>query len=293
MPPDWAFGAEAPTLGKAMARWAMHLYLGVADSPMRRYVLDDDELDDWRWLPDTGCAAEPRPRHGWLTYDVCEAAERRLRKPQAWLGDAVTGTKGGAALLGQLQGNSSGRWRQRGGAAWMATAGGGVTSGGVWAAAQALRLVRSSLGPCGRAAEAELWRRQPSSLLRQALPREQRAGGRGAGLLGVGVQVRRGDACERWAAAGDGDDLPAAGGRPCYRAAEYVSAAAAVLARLRARLPPSSPLAGREPVLLLASDSPRAEHEVREAMRSSGAMAGVRLLAVAGDSREAAERRPR
>ena len=138
MPPDWAFGAEAPTLGKAMARWAMHLYLGVADSPMRRYVLDDDELDDWRWLPDTGCAAEPRPRHGWLTYDVCEAAERRLRKPQAWLGDAVTGTKGGAALLGQLQGNSSGRWRQRGGAAWMATAGGGVTSGGVWAAAQAI-----------------------------------------------------------------------------------------------------------------------------------------------------------
>ena len=101
------------------------------------------------------------------------------------------------------------------------------------------------------------------------------------------AQVRRGDACERWAAAGDGDDLPAAGGRPrrpccdlregsgsrpsllwsarvrpCYRAAEYVSAAAAVLARLRARLPPSSPLAGREPVLLLASDSPRAEHEV-------------------------------
>ena len=70
---------------KAMARWAMHLYLGVADSPMRRYVLDDDELDDWRWLPDTGCAAEPRPRHGWLSYDVCEAAARRLRRPQAWL----------------------------------------------------------------------------------------------------------------------------------------------------------------------------------------------------------------
>ena len=90
MPPDWAFGAEAPTLGKAMARWAMHLYLGVADSPMRRYVLDDDELDDWRWLPDTGCAAEPRPRHGWLSYDVCEAAARRLSKPGVAIGLAYT-----------------------------------------------------------------------------------------------------------------------------------------------------------------------------------------------------------
>ena len=51
LPPDWAFGADPPSLGKFVARWAMELWLGSGERPARRYALPVRELAGWRWLP--------------------------------------------------------------------------------------------------------------------------------------------------------------------------------------------------------------------------------------------------
>jgi len=264
--PDHAFGAEPPSLGKCLARWTMHLYLGLADTPARRYALDDDELDDWRWLPEGGCGADRRKRRSWVTYDVCMA---RTRLPPADLGRAMLASPGGIALLSHLRGNATGRLRGEVDRYRLASYAGGETAAGAWVAGQLFRMVRASLGLCGRAAVAELGvqslgapvtdderngvaqrhdaqegrGRRPGSSRTKALdavaPLLQRAAARAP--FAVAVHVRRGDACERWV-----DPAPvqrrrrtrkgrlgAEAGRPCFLAQDYMRAASWVLTTLR------------------------------------------------------------
>ena len=40
LPPDWAFGADPPSLGKFVARWAMELWLGSGERPARRLAVN-------------------------------------------------------------------------------------------------------------------------------------------------------------------------------------------------------------------------------------------------------------
>lgn len=313
--PDWAFGAEAPTLGKCLARWCMHLYLGIADDPPRRYVLDEDELDDWKWLPKAGCSADRRTRKSWVTYDVCEARAGRRAPLAAELGRALLTSRGGVALLSHLRGNDSATWTGKGDPLWMATDRGGQTSAGAWVASQMVRMVRRSLGPCSLAAVQELKVRtaalpptESSTRLRSPtadtlVPIPPRTLAAARPPFAIAVQVRRGDACERWVAgaAAGGERMAAtvrrrvdAVARPCFHTEDYFTAARAVLRHLQqsrsagrahrgAPYPAGAGVARRAALLLVASDSPHLVGEMHQLMRQAPASDGWQgLLAVDG-----------
>ena len=154
-----------------------------------------------------------------------------------------------------------------------------------------MRHVRRSIGPCARALVDELLQ----------VPRLQlvRASSKGERRWRIGIHVRRGDACERWATpslgrsrcccihsghlmtladlfvAGEASRRPWGherddGRRPCYGAQTYLSAARALLQILHAR---GRQQAGRRlmeigsnvfpPLLLVATDSPAAIVELK------------------------------
>ena len=69
------------------------------------------------------------------------------------------------------------------------------------------------------------------------------------------MHVRRGDACERWASAGDGSTVT---GRPCFPLAAYVYAARELKARYGARR------------ILLATDSTEVTHQLRRQLLCTG-----------------------
>ena len=312
MPPDWAFGAQPPTLGKCVARWAMHLYLGLADTPSRRYTLNEDELDDWKWLPESACAADRRRRESWLTYDVCDASKERRAILSQGLGHAMLNTPGGAAILSSIRGNTSLAQESGANKVWIATEKGGRTSAGLWVASQMVRMVRRSLGACSRAAVAEL--NVKTTPLSASLPAQSEViGARHVGLaftsasrqrnrqyFTVAIHVRRGDACERWAAdasSGRRDVSSKRNGRPCFRANDYLRGAHAVLSMLyksRSQVdvaPPDSVQAARlsmpwrGAVILLASDSPHVAEELLYLIRSAPPSDGWQALRVVDVSR--------
>ena len=277
LPPDWAFGADPPSLGKFVARWAMELWLGSGERPARRYALPVGELAGWRWLPNGVADAiceRPRDASAWLRADVCAAAARR-RPAEAAAEHAglVAGSRAGRQLLELVRGNASGGWRKSERADWVATAGGGRTSAGLWWAAQLVRLARGSLGACG------------DRLVRSLLAERRRVNNATAGAAAdagafattVAIHVRRGDACERWARRGDGRADGKRGiGRPCYRADDYVAAAVALLpaaARAAASRHGARRAGGTAPTrarFLVASDAPGAAREVAAAVERQG-----------------------
>ena len=272
-PPDWAFSDDPPSVGKFIARWAMGLYLrSVAFSPFR-HTLPEDELREWQWLPKRGCASASASPREWFTPDVCS----RVGAPLGANGPLTTVPRSRAwrAVASLARGNSSGRWRQSEDPFWVATAGGGITTPGLWWAGQLVRHVRAALGPCARAAMAEErrrlvvlaeggWRRAGDGGASRTIRRSERP-------LTIAVHMRRGDACERWARRGDGMQNKAVGGRPCYAAAEYMAAVHALVASVRhgggelARRVGGGDgaVAGGERVrLLVASDSEKAAAEL-------------------------------
>ena len=244
-PPDWAFSDDPPSVGKFVARWAMTLYLRSTATAPVRHVLPSSEVRGWQWLPTTSsCGTATGVDDAWLIRDVCAGVDVRILSPplprrSASLSKLMLGFATIAA------GNSSGRWKKREDPFWVATAGGGVTAAGLWWAGQLVRLVRSSLGPCGRVALATETRMAAAAGKRRA----------GERRFTVAVHMRRGDACMRWAQRGDGNY---ASGRPCYRAAEYMDG-------VRELIRVHGKSTGRRVVrarLLVASDSTEAVAEL-------------------------------
>ena len=293
-PADWAFGAEPPTIGKFVARVAMQLYLGMAAaSPAFRPMLRGETLRQWSWRPPlSACPPHARDNSSaledatgaWMLADVCDVAvtaRRRATPParveaaaaasRAAVGDGAPTSRTMARLLEIVRGNSSGRWpRTHTDLMWMATAGGGVTSAGLWVAGQTMRHARSAMGPCTRALV--------DALLSQSRAVLQRARRR----CRIGLHIRRGDACERWASRRADDETLKR--RPCFHTATYLEAAralAAVLARdprqcigasgarMHAEAPatPATPATPSPPVLLLATDSPHVLEELQALLR--------------------------
>ena len=240
MPPDWAFGADGTTLGKFVARWTMSLYLSTVANVPQRHVMPEAELAGWAWRPTAPCASASGAE-AWVLRDVCAGrrgsaavASRQGRAASRGLELALERSVAGQQMMRLVRGNSSGRWRRGTDVHWMATADGGVTSAGLWWAAQLVRHTLGALGPCAAEAVAALprrvWRRGGSRTPTPATPAPAPEEARRPWAT-VAVHIRRGDACERWAAAGDGATSP----RPCFRAAEYLRAARALLPALRRR----------------------------------------------------------
>lgn len=275
-PADWAFGAEPPTIGKFVARVAMQLYLGVAAaSPAFRPTLRGETLRQWSWRPPlSACPPHARDNSSalenaagaWMLADVCDVAvtaRRRATPParveaaaaasRAAVGDGAPTSRTMARLLEIVRGNSSGRWpRTHTDLMWMATAGGGVTSAGLWVAGQTMRHARSAMGPCTRALVDALLA-QPRAVLQRARRRCR-----------IGLHIRRGDACERWTSRRADDETSKR--RPCFHTATYLEAARA-LAAVLARETPATPATPSPPLLLLATDSPNVLEELRALLR--------------------------
>lgn len=215
---------------------------------------------------------------------------------------ALSRTKVGIKLLELMRGNSSGRWKASEDPFWVATQDGGITTAGLWVAGQLVHHVRAAAGRCAQERTRLLLanasavipahtpqtsplhvpepqprqrarlsaRRRAAALQRTQLPplapRPAAVGVaaapnqptiatlRQSHPLRIAVHVRRGDACERWAQRGDSSTDP----RPCFPAREYIESARALV---KAMTRPAS----THVTLLLATDSPLAEHEfVRE-----------------------------
>mmetsp|Transcript_62246 Transcript_62246/g.103441 ORF Transcript_62246/g.103441 Transcript_62246/m.103441 type:complete len:446 (+) Transcript_62246:61-1398(+) len=266
LPPNWAFGKVPATLGKFFAQWAMHLYLGLAEQPPRRFVLGSAAMREWSWRPEVNCAGAGRPGQ-WLHRDVCKGGYRT----NPVLAHVIHHSHVGQQLLAQLRGNVS-NWRRGTNPHWIATIDGGITDAGLWCAGQLFGRVRESLEPCGLDVVRSLadpvvpqWASMhhlAKQLTKRALRRPT-----------VALQVRRGDACERWAVEGDGSDDPTRGiGRPCYQLSEYLRATRFLLKRLAARGRFADASNGKTggSTLLLATDSSNAEEEFRQLLSRVG-----------------------
>lgn len=299
-PADWAFGADPPSVGKLVGRFALQLYLSstVPAHPFR-HVLPTEVLTGWRWRPSENCQDGDK-HESWLRADVCRADLRRqdgrgqggeltgaLRNhrrggpprngrshsghsPRAsLLGTGLDDIRVGSTLLRVARGNSSGRWERRADPYWMATAGGGVTTPGLWLAAQAVRRVwRYAPGACTRQRVAPLLRAPYARLTSRR-------------RLAVAMHIRRGDSCEHWVGADSSVNRKEAargrpGGearrqqpppRPCFAAQAYLAQARQMLNSLRiqqqwpskAASPPVQPA-----WLLVATDSASALAELRD-----------------------------
>ena len=285
-PPDWAFSDNPATVGKFVARWAMHLYLALGAAVPRRYVLPSAELQRWRWLPAGGCGGQGS---AWFRRDVCAAGVPANDAAAGPPPPALHETAGGRRLLEIALGNTSGRLdAPRVDRFWEVAATGGKTAAGMWLAGQQVQRVRAAVGPCVAAA---VHGHVASAVSVGGGGGAVGGGGgavggggglratfrRGGGALTVAVHVRRGDACERWASRGDGATDSS---RPCFAAAEYVSAAEEVAARLQRRAAAAASVgAGRRPTvrLLLASDSASALDELAAAARNRSSAAWARV----------------
>ncbi|KAL1530559.1 hypothetical protein AB1Y20_001460 [Prymnesium parvum] len=274
-PPDWAFGANPPSVGKFLARWAMSLYLRSLVGTPSRHTLRPAEVGGWRWLPAPRCGeGGGAARGGWFEADVCarvplppSGAEglREAHRGRAW-----------RALVAIARGNQSGGWRRGEDPLWVATAGGSQTTAGLWWAGQMMRRVRASLGRCAHAASRPWlrgrmvhtgggWRAEGEGAARER-----------AHAFTLAVHVRRGDACVRWARRGD-STLDR--GRPCYAAGEYMAVVRALLAKARQGEGKLARLAAGRVRLLIASDS----ESVADEMAALAASDGIELVQLRGD----------
>ena len=280
-PADWAFGAQPPSPGKQLAHHALQLYLSSTRTHQPyRHVLPPAFLREWRWRPPgsscpAAAAASAATDEAWLRADVCAAhATNSAAAAAAALGaDRFKQVHSVARLLDVARGNASGGWSHSADPLWMATSGGGRTSAGLWIAAQLIRRVRHAIGPCTRPLVESLLS-EASGRMRAAAAAET-----GAPRLAIGVQVRRGDACERWAEqAEETEGSGSRGGRPCFRAVAYVRAARYLVAALgeremarsgirRRRRETAVRSPSRPPWLLVATDSPVVISELRAAIR--------------------------
>ena len=257
--PIFAFGDQPLTIGKFLAQWSMHLWLGVAASPPYRYVLPQ-ELRAWVWLPEGHCDADgaPAARDAWFAPDVCSG--RRGTDAAALVG-VVDASATGRKMLAHLRGNSSGTWGGGADSAWMATDGGGSTHAGLWVAGAMMRLTLDSLGPCADATARSLLATQP----------ERRRLGRCAGPTiaapTIAVHIRRGDACERWAP--PARRAVVGEGRPCYHTRHYAQAVRAIVDTWHGGGEPP-----RSARVLVASDSPTAVAEMRRELAAARGDAG-------------------
>lgn len=214
---DGEFGASPPTFAKYLSRWALMLYVSTSH-PHRptRHVPPD--LQHWAWRPG-GCAGESG-----LQADVCSG---RKSGQKGRLAALISRSSEGRALLGRVRGHLG-----VAGAANTAAAlrRGGRSLAGLWWASVLVGWVTSSLGPCSR------------SIRDSALSTAGTGSGREAAVCSreVAVHMRRGDACERWAALGDGrldpeGDCGGAIGRPCFGAAVYLQGVRRVLRHVRGK----------------------------------------------------------
>ena len=289
---DWLFGAVPATMGKFVGYWSLALYLTSSSAgSAQRYALPPNVLDDWLWRPpaDSTCSASNNGA-AWLLADVCATSNgvppstrvpsvASLERSYAWQQMRL-------AARGNSNSTSAGhsRW-------WNAASAGGSTEAGLWFAAQQLRRVRASLGPCGREAVAAL--RQEGRK-----PRTMSTNYDGTMRpLAIALHIRRGDACERWGLPGDTETAP----RPCFATKHYVDSARRLLAHVKATRGISSGSSAPPTILLVASDSASAvlelsdaapEMEVRHVVTPRGeAWGGAAEGAASSVSREEAKRR--
>ena len=142
--------------------------------------------------------------------------------------------------------------------AWHAASTTASTTPGILLAGVLVRMVLHALGPCTREIVLKLLESTGSKSSSISIKRSSDAGSsrtptRSSGVgPRIGMQIRRGDSCERWAKAGDGE---ARRQRPCFRASSYLEAARRLRGRWRRG-------AGK-PMLLVATDSADVLYELR------------------------------
>jgi hypothetical protein len=196
----------------------------------------------------------------WVLADMCSVPAGKRMNVRETVAPALASVRAGQRLLGLVRGNSSGARSARANPWWVATATGGVTSAGLWLASEAVLHARNAIGNC------------TARLVGKALKDASR-GNRWApastestesGRYDIGVQIRRGDACERWARhVGDG---AAKVRRPCFEAGMYLNEARHLVRVLDIQRwgESGSPSTRRAVVhrLLVATDSPTAAAEL-------------------------------
>ena len=257
---DFAPVSDAMTVGKYVARWAMMLHLSTTTEPPYRFVPPHRVLREWAWRP------QAAPRHArceaadaWLAADVCAARTARSRHQETITAAARAAVaEARRAAIGTPRAN-----HQAGAAAARLEATTRVSNGAAlwWAGALLRRVIHRGLGKCGEAAVVRRLQpaarsRGPATCSNGSLAATDRSDL--AQAPAVAVHVRRGDACERWAAPGDARTRRGFG-RPCFATVEYLRAARKVC---RVLLRPSSPGLVRRCRLLVASDSPTAADEL-------------------------------
>ena len=253
----------------------MQLYLLAVSARPYRPVTSNEFLQTWRWRPPiSACplkrnaaslfATSAAAASAWVAAEpvrpeLC-ASKATLSPSQDVRSPELT------RLVKIVAGNASGHWRRGSDLTWMATAGGGVTTSGLWLAGQAMRHARAAIGPCTSLMVEKLLR---APLDRLRLIDSQTLTRGGGSPYRIGVQIRRGDACERWTAVvGDGDTRTR---RPCFTASAYYEGVRAMVHALQQRRRFRGPGGRREGaahtsamrhVLLVATDSPQAVREL-------------------------------
>ena len=251
---DFAPLSDAMTVGKYVARWAMMLHLSTMADPPYRFVPPMRVLRDWAWRPHVKPGhARCEAADAWVAADVCKARAAR--------GEGVTAAARAAVAEARREAIGSPRANHREGAAAARLEATTRMSNGAalwWAGAMLRVVVHRGLGKCGEAAVARRLRPAARRGAVTCANGSHYAPGRSdrAVAPAVAVHVRRGDACERWAAPGDARTRRGVG-RPCFATMEYLRAALGVC-RVLLRPSPS----GRRCRLLVASDSPTVADEL-------------------------------
>jgi len=266
------FGDTPPTISKFLARWALMLYVSSTAEVPYRYVLPTSRASSWAWLPGGPHAARQREAD-WLVADVCARHVPSTEAGAAGLAEAIMARARGEPPAGRSRRvAASGRepYRRR-------LLRGGATWAGLWWAGLLQGRVLTAMGP------------RAAALREAALARIDEVGGAAVSSrllrprdcsIRVGLHVRRGDACQRWAAPADGavdpeGDCGTAVGRPCYATSHYLHAvrslARAHQARSRSHAGGAASANGEGCVttILLASDSPSVALELAAAVAAS------------------------
>jgi len=214
---------EGITVGKTLLRQlteTFRLTLTAASSPSRP-TFDPRRLAAWKWLPDLNAAC-PAPED-WLLSDSCS----RSPWPRDTSLDNRNGLVASVRALVQHSVPSSEFWKA-------------YSYASIWWAGQGFLHSLRSAGPCTvRMVESFIQERQVLA--------KQRHGPDTASLT-IGMHIRRGDSCMRWAKGLR--DASLGHGRPCYNTSLYMQQARMMMQKYGVRR------------IFLATDSDTAEREV-------------------------------
>eukprot|EP00965_Chrysotila_dentata_P216194 6189243-Pleurochrysis_carterae.AAC.1 len=133
------------------------------------------------------------------------------------------------------------------------------TTRALWISGQLMRNAVDAVGPCAQLAARQLMRNARVVAPRSTSGSTSRYVSK---HLAIGMHVRRGDACMRWAHVGDGDTSKS---RPCYHLSDYIDAARQMAATYGARQ------------LLVATDSDSVISELEAFTLESGEFTMVYL----------------